>query len=314
MIQSGFSKCFLWQLAAIFLFTLFGCGSATNKQKNQMLTTIVPQEIVDNLLNKTYSPEEKDLISRDLKNIHETCFLNKKPGAENNPVYVATAGGPGACKSTILESYLHDNTLDFVYVDPDQRALRFMINTYHQSITNYDLKKNSSYEAVLKTAYGKWRDASNYIANTILNEAFSLGYNIAHGTTSTASTMNLFYDKLKQKNYKIVLLLCNLPDETRMKALEYRTKVQGFVQSAPEDVINKSKMFSERFPVYFTYADEIHFYWTQDFLKGSTHAATYTKESGLVVLDKNAFDCFVKKYDDDRKGTALASLNELIKK
>jgi len=299
---------------SVCLLTLFGCTCATNKQKNQDTTNLVPQEIVNNFLNKSYSNTEKDLISRDLRNIRETCFFNKKPNTEKKPIYIATAGGPGACKTTILESYLHDNKLDVVYADPDQRVLRYMINTYYQSVTNYDIRKSSSYETVAKNAYVKWRDASNYIVNTILNEAFAQGYDIAHGTTSTSNAVSSLYERLKEKNYTIILLLCSVPDETRIKSLEYRSRVQGFVQVAPEDIINKSKMFPERFPTYFTYADEIHFYWTEDFLKGSVHAATFFKDKGLVILDTNAFDSFIKKYDTDRTGTSLASFDELVQK
>jgi hypothetical protein len=73
-------------------------------------------------------------------------------------------------------------------------------------------------------------------------------------------------------------------------------------------------MFPERFPTYFEYADEIHLYWTQDFLDGSIHAGTYTKEAGLVVHNNDALSSFVVKYDADRIGSQLPSLDQLTQK
>jgi predicted ABC-type ATPase len=275
--------------------------------------TLIPQNTNDELLNKTYTNEEKVLIKKDLNNIKDLCFNSRK--SQEKPIYLATAGAPGACKSTILETYLHDQKVqdNFVYADPDQRSLKFMINTYYQSLTCYEIKKYPNYQDILKNAYTKWRDASNYIANNILNYAFEGKYNIAHGTTSTSSVVSSLYKKLKEKDYKIILLLCNAPDETITKALENRAQKQGFVQVAQDDITKKAKMFTERFPTYFEYADEIHIYWTQDFLVGSVHAATYRKGKGLVVHNNEALQKFTEKYDNDRKNKNLPSLNDLAK-
>jgi hypothetical protein len=308
MIKLKIAKNLSPQMFVFCLVCMASCSSMTKTQKMQTAESLVPQSIVENL-KKTYSPEEMNLINIDLKNIRETSFLGKiRPGI--NPIYVATAGGPGACKSTILETYLHDKQ-NFVYVDPDQRTLKYMINTYCQSTTNYEISKQPSYGDVQKNAYTKWRDASNYIADTLLNEAFADGYNIAHGTTSTSSAIGSLYKKIKQRNYKIVLLLCYATDETRVAANAQR---QGFFfQATPEDTINKGKMFPERFPIYFKYADEIHIYWTDDFLNGSKHAATYNKNQGFVIYNSEAMNNFIKKYDDDRKNLPnLPSFDKLI--
>lgn len=300
-------KKLLQQLIFFYLTCLTNWSSLA---ETQSLNLLVPKEIVESFA-KTYSSEEMNLINIDLKNIRETSFFGKTP-AKTTPIYVATAGGPGACKSTILETYLHDK-LNFVYIDPDQRALKYMINAYYQSTTYYEISINPSYTDVQKNAYTKWRNASNYIANTMLNEAFAGGYNIAHGATSTTSAIESLYKKLKQKNYKIILLLCYATDETRITANDHRLKTQGFVQATQEDIINKGKMFCERFPSYFEYADEIQLYWTENFLKGSIHAATYTKNKEFIVHDNEALNHFITKYNLDRKNTpSLPSLDELI--
>ncbi len=297
---------------ALALVCAISATCATQKQSIKLPEPLVPRDIVDNFLNKTYVQEEKDLIIKDLRNIREICFYKTTPTI-GTPTYVATCGGPGACKSTILETYLADKQ-NFVYVDPDPRSLKFMINTYYQSLTFYMASKTASFQEVLLNAYNKWRDGSNYISSSLLNEAGTNNYNIAHGTTSTSPAVKFLYQNLKRYNYKIILLLCYANDETRVNALDHRAKVQLFIQSCTEDVINKGKMFPERLPTYFEYADELNFYWTWDFAQGSICAATLTKEHGLVVHDQKSFDAFIKKYDEDRMGSQLPAFDELVKK
>jgi hypothetical protein len=255
---------------------------------------LIPGQFVDGHL-KNYSEEERRLIDDELNNISQLCFRGQKPSV-NQLIYVATAGGPGASKSTILETYLQENS-EFVYADPDQRALKFMINTYLQSLTNYQISKTPSYRLLLNSAYEKWRAGSNYIACKILNNAYTQNYNIAHGTTSTAKEISGLYERLKERKYKIILLLCGSTDQNRINALRTRAETQGFVQSSDEDTINKGKAFWERLPVYFQYADEIQIYWTQDFKQGNIKAATFDRVKGLKILDQKAFDSFVKQYE-----------------
>lgn len=270
---------------------------------------VIPHDVNESLL-KTYSQDEKNLINEDFKNIKTLCFRNTTPATEQ-PLYVATAGGPGACKSTVLETYLQGKP-NFVYADPDQRSLKFMMNTYHQSLTQYHVSASKNYNDLQKSAYDKWRGGSNYIANTILNDAFDKGYNVAHGTTLTGPTIEPFLKKVKAKGYKIILLLCFAPDEERVKAVTSQAN-RGFLQADPQDVINKGKVFPERFPIYFEYADEIQLYWMDDSTKGSCYAATWTNDGKLVVENQAAFDAFTQQYNRARSGKTLLSLDELMR-
>jgi hypothetical protein len=260
---------------------------------NVNTSELVPYAFVDGHL-KDYSEDERALIMDDLANIQTLCFRGLKPSS-GQLTYVATAGGPGASKSTIMESYLQIHP-GFVYADPDQRALKFMINTYISSLNNFATSKAESFTSLLKECYTKWRAASNYIALKILNQAFDQGFNIAHGTTSTAKEVAGLYERLKQKNYRIVLLLCGSGDDNRVKAIENRSKTQLLVQNSAEDTINKGKSFPERFPVYFQYADEIIIYWTDDFAKGSVKAATMEKGKQIVIHDREAYNKFLVQY------------------
>src|SRR5262249_19550224 len=80
---------------------------------------------------KEYTPEERELIEQDLKAIREICVAHVP--ASTKPTYLSTAGAPGARKTTILERFVkaHPELGPNVYVDPDQRALKFMANTYY---------------------------------------------------------------------------------------------------------------------------------------------------------------------------------------
>lgn len=280
-----------------FLFSLFFFRGVLAEESLVQRGPVVPVEIVDRF-KEGYSAEELLLIEKDYLNIKDLCFDGCSKSGEL--VYLATAGGPGASKSTILENVLaHQN--NFVYLDPDQRALKFMIHTYLQSLSCYQISRADSYQKLLQNAYTKWRGASNYIANTIFNDAFIGGYNIAHGTTSTSKAIEKLYKKLKENGYKIKLLLCGSSDQNRVNAINHRSKVQGFCQVAKQDVIDKGKWFFERLPIYFKYADELDLFWTDNFLHGSSLVATYNKTTGLKAFDQEGMNKFKKAYDEARK-------------
>ncbi len=77
---------------------------------------------------QSYSESEKELIEKDLKVVRSVCFDGVKP-AEHAPFFLTTAGGPGSRKSTILERFVasHPEYQGGVYLDPDQRGLKFII-------------------------------------------------------------------------------------------------------------------------------------------------------------------------------------------
>ena len=79
----------------------------------------------------------------------------------------------------------------------------------------------------------------------------------------------------------------------------------GVYQQTQIDTVEKGKMFFERFPVYFKYADEIHLFWTEKFSEGSPEVATYKKGVGLKVLDQDAMDKLKKSYEDVREKSDL---------
>ncbi len=123
---------------SLFFLFCFLCQPSVAALQEELLSNDYVQKF---LLG--YSPVEVALIKDDLDNLRKLCFRGISFVPIDKRIYVATAGGPGAGKSTIFEDYLSKKP-NFVYLDPDQRALRFMINTYLQEFTNGKISQKKS--------------------------------------------------------------------------------------------------------------------------------------------------------------------------
>lgn len=275
------------------------------------------QEMLDANL-KSYTEEEKAAIQKDLAVVKSICFP-EHPESKERPLYLATAGSPGARKTTILERFLknHPRYADCIYLDPDPRTLKYMVHTYiSRSLSPFAAAESQDYGAVIKNAYEKWRFGSIYISGMLLDEAFQKRYDVAHGATLTGEIVPKLLQTIKEGGYEITLLLCSCEDDVRVNAVKYRNGVQWFYQSSPQDAIAKGKLFPQRFTTYFTLADKLYFYWSDDFVSPERLAATY--ENGkLTILDADALDRFSQKYEKDRQalkleGKELPSWDELL--
>lgn len=250
---------------------------------------------------KGYTPEEIALIKKDLAVVRSVCMDGNHTSASR--FYLATAGGPGARKTTILEKFLaaHPEYRTGIYLDPDPRTLRYMVHTYYaQSLNWLQIALGESYDKVLENAYEKWRAASNYIVLTLLEDAYALNFSVIYGTTSTGQHIPDYFARLKQKGYQIVLLLCSCPDAMRRESIEYRNSVVRFYQSSPDDAVSKGKLFPQKMGSYFAYGDLIYIYWSDDLSTPERLAAIWEK-GRLEVVDDEAFDRFTAKYEEDRK-------------
>ncbi len=262
----------------------------------------------------SYTEEEQAAIRKDHVVIEGICFEGKRPRFFA-PRYVATAGAPGSCKSTILEHILAENPRfsQAVYLDPDQRALKFMVHTfYSRSLCAEALSKCETYPSLQKMAYDKWRAGSNFIANSILEKAVRGHYDIAHGTTMTGPFISRLLTLLKDEGYQISLALCGCEDAVRFESIEFRNSVQGFYQTNPEEVVSKGRLFPKRMPVYFDLADELILFWSDAFDTDERLAATFSRE-GLKIVDQEAYDSFVDKYERDRVQLSLEEKLDLPK-
>lgn len=275
------------------------CLTAVSAEQNYC---VFSNEFIENNL-KEYSETEKELIQKDYKIVESICLPNCKN--LKKPIYFATAGAPGARKSTILESFLREkDLLPFVaYLDPDQRAMRYMAHTFQNlSINAFNLAQKDN-ETLKKDAYNQWRGGSNYITVSLLVKAFQNRMNIAHGTTLTGGHIPNFLPQLKELGYDLVLLLCFTEDEDRFKAIEHRIKNQGIYQSTVEDAVNKGLFFPQRMRHYFKNADTLYLYWSDSFPSAERLAAVLD-EGRLNIQDDEAYELIIDKYERDRETIA----------
>lgn len=274
-----------------------------------------PEMIASHL--KGYSEAEIDLLEKDLRVVRSVCLegtLNSE-----KKFYLATAGGVGACKTTILERFvsMHPEYQMGVYLDPDPRALKFMVHTYYAlGLSPLALSEVGDYGLLIRNAYNKWRGGSNYIVLSLLEEAFGLGRSIIYGTTSTGGHMESFLSKVKENGYEVILLLCFAPDEVRYDAIDYRNEMVRFYQSSPEDAVVKGILFPQRMSVYFDHADQLYLYWTDALFEKERLAAVW-KKGDLEIFDREAMGKIIQKYEEDRsslaeKGTVIPSFDQLL--
>jgi len=106
-------------------FLIAACLASIGLQAELFFT---PQMIATHL--ESYSEKEVQLIEKDLAVVRSICLDDTQNTSTR--FYVATAGAPGARKTTILEKFIatHPEYAGGVYLDPDPRTLKFMAHTY----------------------------------------------------------------------------------------------------------------------------------------------------------------------------------------
>jgi hypothetical protein len=303
-------------LALFSLGTLSPCPAQTITSPAEEYFFFSPQLISS--LKAHYTQEELVDVEKDLKVVREVCFDQPQTQGDR-PFLIATAGGPGSRKSTILERFIekHPEYAKGVYLDPDQRALRFMVHTYYKrSLNALATASNDDYSVVRKLSYEKWRDASNYITLTLMEEALRSRQSIVYGTTATGEHVEAFFKKLRSRRYDITLLLCSCNDETRAEAVSYRNSVQKFYQCTPDDAVSKGKNFPVRMPVFFAQANTLYLFWS-DNLHQTERLAAILRNGNMEIVDAQALDLFISKYNADREslfkeGKVLPSWNDLV--
>ncbi len=262
------------------------------------------RETIDKNL-ETFTDEEVRLLKKDLGVVRSIC-LEDTQNTETR-FYLATAGGPGSRKTTILERFIasHPEVQGGVYLDSDTRTLKYMGHAYYaRSLTPLKISESPDYLQVVKAAYDKWRWGADYITQTLMEEAIGLRRSVIFGTTSTKPYIAEYFARLKECGYQIILLLCSAPDEFRRKVVEYRNQIIRFYQSAPDDAVAKGKLFPQRMGAYFAYADRIYFYWSDELFLPERLAGIWEKGK-MTLTDPEAMQLFIDKYEEDRAALAL---------
>lgn len=263
-------------------------------------------------LMASYSDAEKSLIEKDHLIVEQVCFGDAQ--ASDKKYYIATAGGPGGRKSTILERFLQEPDAQkygrFVYLDPDMRCLKYMAHTYQaNSFSAYTIAQSYDYLVTTKNAYEKWRNASNYITLKLLEKAYEARFSIVHGTTSTGPLAPVVVQACKDAGYRTIFLLCSGEDTFRREAIEYRNREQRFYQSTPEDAVQKGLGFTQRMAFFFEQGDELRLYWSTSLQERELLAAVFSAGS-LQIINQQAYESFAAKYAKD--AALLQSKQQLV--
>lgn len=285
----------------VFIFFVFLVFSFfwTKQKKNHFFFS---REVISSYIRE-YSLEEQKAILKDLKIVRSVCCVPQEKDPVKRPIYLATAGLPGAGKSTLLEKFLNSEGISsqMTYLDPDQRALRFMVHTYYmQALSNVNTTR---FGKVLSAQYGynKWRNGAYFITLTLLEECFKMKCNIAHGTTLTKPYVPSLLSAIKKAGYEIVILFCLADKNIRKKAIAHRNYEQGFYQSAPEEEEFLESILYENVSSYFSYADTLYLFWS-DALFEQKLAAVFSKGQ-CEVLDNEALQLCIAELDKKNRST-----------
>jgi predicted ABC-type ATPase len=287
-----FTTILLWSLAMSALSSVAAISPATqNIEKEQVMAKFdallekvqsdhyFPKTAIRGLLNK-YSTDDLEKIYNDFLLLHAKAFK----GAEKTRSYMVTAGPPAAGKSTLLEQIIRfnpetgKNTTGFVYIDPDRAAMQQMPSYLQDRALHRDGKGGRD----AKAAYDHWREASNFIAQTLLAEALVDGYKIAHGNTMSVDQSITNLQAIQTKyGYKTHLIHCTTTDDIRL-AREKIRQGDGMYQVTAEDFASKSVKFFSLLPKY-VQVSSADFYYSKDVTSTELAAVKDLGQEAIMV-------------------------------
>lgn len=227
-----------------------------------------------------YSPQELFLIEQESDRLYE--MLSSGCVAEARD-FTLSAGGPGSGKTTFLNDWVTMMTPS-VYADPDETVLKNMVMYLD------DLNANQYGDDTLAMAYTKWRPASQYICNTIINRAAADGFNITYGTTATGPAIKDIFDAVHQAGYKTNILIFSAPEAVRLESAQLRQIQDESRSITATDLVEKGKTFYGRLPVYFEKAMSFSLYFRAQadsasslLAQGQNGYVSVRDEKGLAV-------------------------------
>ena len=248
-----------------------------------------------------YTMDEVAMVETELDQMYAAQTANCLKLSKGRKEFSLSAGGPGAGKSTLLEQMLvNDPSLrNVVFSDPDERALK-MMKAY-----NDDIAQGGGSKLALAMSYAKWRWASNYISNSIMNRACADGYDVLLGTTATSPAVSILYDNAKREEYHVRTIIVTASDDVRTESARRRFEDEGTRYTA--DTVEKGKMFYQRMPTFFEKSDAFSFYW-RNAADQSAVLVAEASEGAVQIYDHAALrtiDADMKKADPQLTWKAL---------
>lgn len=282
------------------------------------MVDLVDKAFVDSLLVQSfeidgvtdiYTDEEISYILKERDRLFLKFIEGKTPSEKGNDKwFVLTAGGPGAGKTHLVESLIEQKDAllsNCIYVDPDETIMRDMVR-FKQDVAS----RNVEY------AHTKWRLASQYIWNDLLNKAAERGYNIVNGTTATGPHVEAQYKNVKAAGYQIMTLAVYAPIDQRLKSAEVRYEVTGERHVPAADVLEKGRLFVEKVPLYLRYSDRVDFFFREDWNASACGAVRFQKNQGVVTLDDASAKKLYKSFNQEGGNleALLSSVSSSVRK
>ncbi|MDN3506654.1 MAG: zeta toxin family protein [Simkaniaceae bacterium] len=254
---------------------------------NDLYSYSLPKHVLEGFLDGqafdrtvSHTPDEAQRLHRDIDAIYQR-IMAQTPVKEK--LAVITAGAPGAGKTTLQEQLLAESDKSYAYVCPDAVCLKQMELTYGAEIADGDGAKEAR-----RLAYNNWRPGSNAAAHLILGNLIRQGYGFYFGSTSTGDKTHFFFNHLKKQGYKIHLVHVSASDDVRFAA--NTTRDDFFVQTTKDDEVEKGKLLPQRInDTYLEFADKIDFYHRSAADGDAKLAATWTREGGVEVIDRDEY-------------------------
>lgn len=240
-----------------------------------------------------YTDEEISYIREEAKRlfVQQTNHLPRPSGQLRR--FVLSAGAPGAGKTTLLEKLLETDPAmqGLVFCDPDERALKLM-DAYLKDVALYSKTRSEIVATAL--AYAKWRAASQWISNTMMNRACDEGYNILLGTTATSKFMPVLYGNARNAGYVSETFVVCAPQDVRFKSAFRRSVTEGAKYTTAKDIEEKGIEFYERLPDLLRDTDQLQLYWRNQVEAYPSLVATSTRRGEINVINQEGLNAIIE--------------------
>ncbi len=275
----------------------------------------VPLKVLEELLFVSKNPETgavEDGFGYSPKDI-ETVLrigISEKHDIEGlkgflKPLYIASAGGPGAGKSTALFQYVsslfnvdvpkeawHESSLSEAMSKIFTEVPAALVSPDRRGILSLALK-NRDEPTSDRAFYLKWRWASNFLSNVALNVAFQNRRNIVHDTTLSGRTALDNLKALKNSGYCLAVFMQGAPLRTREEAADKRNET--FFQSLKGNVTDQDTAFAEKISQIVPLTDLAVIGWRNAANEEAKQVAKIANGT-LLVLDEEGFERYCSAY------------------
>lgn len=255
-----------------------------------------------------YTPDEIETVLK--LAVEQRAAAGQISRYQGKKLWITSAGGPGAGKSTALlqwvaqlfeikvpDDYWHEASLSeaiklifseipAIFISPDRGGLLSLAQCLRGTPTSDE------------AFYLKWRWASNFLSGLATNLAKTRDLSAVHDTTlsSEAGLKNL--EQAKKDGRYIAALLQGAPLDTREEAAHRRNVINGFYQSLPANVIDQDRSFAKNLPRIVGLADQVVIGWRDGVGNTAQHVAKIFDGKTLVVLNEKGFQNYCVLYPE----------------